>query len=82
MPAEMSLVDFVFQTLINCGKSAIVVKAAAIKPIIVIVSIIVLPYSLNAVSITFVCKNKMRKKKALTLIDVLDKFSKFLFSQV
>jgi len=38
----MSLVDFVFQTLINCGRSVIVVKAAAIKPIIVMVSMMFL----------------------------------------
>jgi hypothetical protein len=43
IPVEMSLVDLVFHTLINCGKSAIVVNAAAIKPIIVIVSIMLLP---------------------------------------
>ena len=39
IPAEMSLVDFVFQTLINCGSSAPVVNEAAIKPIIIIGSI-------------------------------------------
>jgi hypothetical protein len=39
IPAEMSLVDFVFQTLINCGSIAHVVNAAAIKPIIIMVSI-------------------------------------------
>jgi hypothetical protein len=38
----MSLVDLVFQTLINCGKSAIVVNAAAVKPIIVMMSIMFL----------------------------------------
>jgi hypothetical protein len=38
----MSLVDLVFQTLINCGKSAIVVNKAAIKPIIVMMSIMFL----------------------------------------
>ena len=42
IPVEISLVDFVFQTLITCGKSAIVVKAAAIKPTIVMVSIMLL----------------------------------------
>jgi hypothetical protein len=35
IPVEMSLVDLVFHTFINCGRSAIVVKEAAIKPIIV-----------------------------------------------
>ena len=39
IPVEMSLVDFVFQTLINCGSNAPVVNAAAIKPITIIVSI-------------------------------------------
>jgi hypothetical protein len=39
IPVEMSLVDFVFQTLINCGNRAHVVNAAAIKPITIIVSI-------------------------------------------
>jgi hypothetical protein len=39
IPVEMSLVDFVFQTLINCGNRAPVVNAAAIKPITIIVSI-------------------------------------------
>jgi len=36
IPVEMSLVDLVFHTFINCGRSAIVVKAAAINPTIVI----------------------------------------------
>jgi hypothetical protein len=39
IPAEMSLVDFVSQTLINCGRNATVVNEAAIKPIIIIESI-------------------------------------------
>jgi hypothetical protein len=34
----MSLVDFVLQTLINCGNKAPVVNAAAIKPIIIMMS--------------------------------------------
>jgi hypothetical protein len=39
IPVEMSLVDFVFQTLSNCGNRAPVVNAAAIKPIIITLSI-------------------------------------------
>lgn len=35
IPAEISLVVFVFQTLMSCGNNEIVVKTAAIKPIIV-----------------------------------------------
>jgi hypothetical protein len=35
MPTEMSLTDFVFQTLIICGNREIVVKKAATNPIIV-----------------------------------------------
>jgi hypothetical protein len=42
IPIEISFVDFVFQILINCGRSVIVVKAAAIKPMIVMVSIMLL----------------------------------------
>jgi hypothetical protein len=45
------LVDFVFQTLSNCGKSEIVVKAAAIKPIIVMVSIMLLLLNLHPIGI-------------------------------
>jgi hypothetical protein len=40
--AEMSLVDLVFQILINCRKSETVVNAAAVKPIIVMMSIMFL----------------------------------------
>jgi len=36
MPAEMSLAVFVCQTFISCGNNEIVVKIAAIKPIIVV----------------------------------------------
>jgi hypothetical protein len=38
MPVEMSLVDFVLQTLINCGNRALVVNTAAIKPMIITMS--------------------------------------------
>lgn len=36
IPKDISLVDFVFQVLITCGKKAIVVNIAAPNPIIVI----------------------------------------------
>jgi hypothetical protein len=46
IPAEMSLVVFVFQTLMSCGSNEIVVKTAAIKPIIVINSMVSLGFTI------------------------------------
>ena len=60
---EMSLVDFVFQTLNSCGKSARVVKAAAIKPMIVIVSIMLLPIAYMRLVFTFRLPKKLSMEK-------------------
>jgi hypothetical protein len=50
IPVEISLVDLVFQTFLNWGNKQIVVKAAAIKPKIVIESI-VCPTSIHTLAI-------------------------------
>jgi hypothetical protein len=38
MPSEMSLVDRVLQTFMSWGRNAITVRVAAVKPIMVVVS--------------------------------------------
>jgi hypothetical protein len=71
----MSLVDFVFQILINCGKSEIVVNTAAVKPIIVMKSIMFLSFTVSYTVFMFRFKrqysneNRNNSRFALTVDD-------------